>query len=181
MKKTNWLAIGTRAEKARATSSRQRGKEENYLGVLKEKVNEYKEKEPNHLKGFKNIDNLITIGNFLNNLQNDKEKISRYKNQLIEFLDKINTNPDISKKKLSTLVDHYLSDIFSYLVSEYSFYIKGDWFYSAQFFLIPDVVLMLVGLAKYYYYIPIFTILSVINNIRKARKAKKNGRYIDFY
>lgn len=156
-------------------------KEENYLGVLKEKINEYKQKEPFHLKGFINIDNLITIGKFLNNLQNDKEKISRYKNQLIEFLDKINTNPDISKKKLSTLVDHYLSDIFSYLVSEHSFIMKNDWFYRSQFILILDVILLIVGVAKYYYYIPIFTIISVFNSIRKTKKAKKNGRYIDFY
>lgn len=126
-----------------------------------------------------NFDNLLHIGEFIDNLK-PKSKYRNYKYQIINFLNVLNGNQNLNRKEIVAYVQEYLADIFVYLQSEHFFVDKFGWFWGAVFSLVLDLILILSGVARYYYYIPIFTILSLTKNLLKLKKAKKEGRFIDF-
>ncbi len=126
-----------------------------------------------------NTKSLIEIGKYIDNLK-PKPKYRNYKNQILEFLEKLEDNHDLTKEDVVILVQTYLSDLFLFLKSEHSFMDRHGWFWSSVFNLVLDIILIFIGITKYYYYIPIFTIIAVVKNILMRRKAKKEGKYIDF-
>ena len=126
-----------------------------------------------------NFDNLIYIGEFIDNLK-PKSKFRDYKYQIINFLNILLDNKNLSRKEIVVYVQEYLSGLFMYLHRKHSFVDKFGWFWTAVFTLVLDLILILTGVARYYYYIPVFTILSLSKNLYRQKKAKKEGRYIDF-
>lgn len=151
----------------------------NFKYILEEKVNIYKETEPAKYKKVIKIDTVLTIGRYLDSLK-PKSKYREYKYQILEFIDILQHDSNLTKREVVALVQNHLSGIITFLQSEHSFSVRNDWFWSGIFNLVLDVILILIGIAKYYYYIPIFTLIAIIRNMSKQKRAKKEGRYIDF-
>ena len=126
-----------------------------------------------------NFDNLLYIGEYIDNLK-PKSKYRNYKYQIINFLNVLNENQNLNRKEIVAYVQEYLVDTFSFLQRKHSFVDKFSWFWRSAFSLVFDLILILSGVAKYYYYIPVFSILSLTKNLFKLKRAKKEGRFIDF-
>lgn len=150
-----------------------------FINILEKKINKYKETEPIIYRQVININTLLNIGKYINNLK-PKSKYREHKHQILKFIDIIENEHGLTKREVVALVNKYLSGTFTFLQSEHSFSIKNDWLWSGVFNLTLDIFLIIIGIAKYYYYIPIFTITAVVKNVRKQKKAKETGRYIDF-
>jgi len=150
-----------------------------FVKILEEKVSRYKKSEPARYKEVINIDTLLNAGKYLDTLM-PQSKYREYKYQILEFIDTLEKEHGFSKKEIVALQQRYLSDLVIYLRSDHSFEEKHRWFWSGVFNLTLDVIFILLGIAKYYFYIPIFTIIAVARNVSKLKRAKKEGRYIDF-
>lgn len=150
-----------------------------FVNILEERVKRYKISEPAIYKEVINIDTLVNVGKYIDNLK-PKSKYREYKYQILEFIDALEKEHGFSKKEVVALIRKHLSGLVICLRSDHSFEEKHGWFWSGVFNLSLDVLLILVGIAQYYYYIPIFTIITVFRNVLKLKKAKKEGRYIDF-
>ncbi len=150
-----------------------------FINILEQKINRYKESEPTSYRKVINVDTLLNMGKYIDNLK-PRSKYREHKRRILKFIDIIENENSLTKREVVALVHKYLSGIITFLQSEHSFSIKNDWFWSGVFNLILDVILIVIGIAKYYYYIPIFTIIAVVRNVLKQKKAKEAGRYIDF-
>lgn len=150
-----------------------------FVEILEEKVSKYKKSEPAKYKEVFSIETLLGAGKYLDSLK-PKSKYREYKYQILEFIDILDKDHNLSKKEIVSLQQKYLSALAIYLRRDHSFEEKYGWFWSGVFNLALDVILIIVGIAKYYYYIPIFTIIAVIRNVSKLKKANKEGKYIDF-
>ena len=151
-----------------------------FINILNQKLDKYKKSKSHHYRKNQYIESLFNIGSYLNKIKKNRTKIKEYKLQIIKFTDILIDNPYLTEKEISDLVREYLYDIISFLKSEHSFVDRHVWFWSGIFNLVLDLILIIVGVAKYYFYVPIFTIIAVIRNILKLKKAKKEGRYIGF-
>ena len=125
-----------------------------------------------------NVDCVLNIGMFINDFK-PKSKYRDYKRQILEYLNVIEQSNTLSKKELEDLRRGYLSDIIIFLQSDHSFVEKNSWFWFGTFALVLDVILMIFGIAKFYYYVPIFTAISITRNVIKEQKAKRENRLID--
>ncbi|UBM61531.1 hypothetical protein LA303_08890 [Candidatus Sulfidibacterium hydrothermale] len=154
--------------------------DDQFIFILKDKINNIKNSEGsgNYIRII-NSGTLENIGRYIDNLR-PKSKYRKYKHQILEFVDILENNRNLSKKEVAELIQTYLSEIFIFLGSKHSFIDRYAWFSAGEFNLVLDAILIFVGIGKYYYYIPIFTITAVIRNILKQRKAKKEGKYLDF-
>jgi hypothetical protein len=150
-----------------------------YTKILEVKIESYKMVSDDIYKDIINIDTLLNIGKYIDELK-PKSKYRDYKYKILEFIDILENNHNLSKKEVVILVQGHLSDIFIFLESKHSFIGRHDWFWRSVFNLALDLLLILIGVAKYYFYLPIFTITAVIRNVIKLNRAKKEGRYIDF-
>ena len=150
-----------------------------FIEILEEKVSKYKKSEPARYKEVFSIETLFGTSKYLDSLK-PKSKYREYKYQILEFIDILDKDHNLSKKEIVSLQQKYLSALAIYLCNDHSFVEKHGWFWRGVFSLVLDVTLIIIGIAKYYYYIPIFTIIAVIRNASKLKKAKKEGKYIDF-
>lgn len=150
-----------------------------FVEILEEKVSKYKHSEPTMYREFFSIETLLGAGKYLDDLR-PKSKYRDFKHQILEFIDILDKEHNFSKKEIVSLKQEYLSGLVIYLLSDHSFAQKHGWFWRGVFNLGLDITLIIIGIAKYYYSIPIFTILSVTRNVLKLKKAKKEGKYIDF-
>jgi hypothetical protein len=126
------------------------------------------------------IDKLHDVGLYFVDLK-PKSKKREYKKSILNYFDElIAANKELSDKDIGHLNDRYLSSVFSHLNDKYDFLLKGTWIYIGIYGFIIDIVAYLIGIGKYYYYIPIFAISILIVRFIKERRAKKNGKLIDF-
>ncbi len=148
-----------------------------FLEILEEKVDYLKQHgNPLYDKTY-SFDNLIVIGTFINNLK-PKSKYRNYKLHILTYTDIISGNSNYTKKDIVRLVGMHIEDIHIFLMSKYDFRDRflGLWF--AIFILFIDLILILIGIGKFYYYIPVLTIFSLQNSICKYKKAKREGKII---
>lgn len=150
-----------------------------FARLLENKIIAYKEACGNTYDRLVNTETLIRIGDFIDGLK-PKSKYRDYKRQILEYLDTLSRTKTYERKEIVAITKEYLSDIFIHLESKHSFVGRHDWFWRGVFSVFIDVLLIITGIAKFYYYLPIFTTFSIIRNISKLKKAKKEGRYIDF-
>ena len=150
----------------------------NYLNELQEKVNRYKNSAPEMYLNFINIDTLVDAGRYIDNLK-PKSKYREYKKQILKFIDALEKDNTLEKKDIVELNRIYLNSLILDLKSEHGFKEKNDWFWAGAFNLALDLVLIVTGVAKYYYYIPVFTTIAVIRNIRRIKKSKRENKYLD--
>ena len=148
------------------------------MNILHEKVDRVKQYAPEMYLNFINIDTLINAGRYIDNLK-PKSKYRDYKHHMLLFIENLEIDNDLQKKEIVELSRIHLNSIILFLVSEHGFKQKDDWFWSGLFNLVLDIVLILTGIARYYYYVPIFTIIAVFRNIRQIKKAKKENKYLD--
>lgn len=150
-----------------------------YIKVLEGKIASYNKTCSATYEEIVDVDTLMNIGRYINELK-PKSKYRDYKYQILKFLEILERDDTLSKKQVVVIVQEHLSDLFILLKSKHSFIGRHDWFWRGVFNVALDVLLISIGIAKYYYYLPIFTAFAIIRNISKLKKAKKEGRYIDF-
>ena len=126
-----------------------------------------------------NIDTLLNVGKYIDELK-PKSKYRDYKYKILEFIDILEKNHNLSKKEVIILARRHLSGLFIFLEIKHSFIGRHDWLWRSVFNLALDWILILIGVAKFYFYVPVLTISAVIRNVIKLKRAKKEGRYIDF-
>lgn len=151
--------------------------DEEFLDLLKSKVDDIKSISQNRFK--KQLETLLRVGAFIDGLK-PRSKFRSYKKDMIEFLDHVKDHPDMDKDDYTQITQEKLSGLFSFLQVKYSFMYRDDWFWRGAFNLALDLFLFFIGLSKFYYYIPVFTIVSVVRNLNKIKKAEKAGKIIDF-
>lgn len=149
-----------------------------FIDILESKINESELLHSKYSEVF-GIESLMNMGICIDKLK-PKSRYRKYKYQILEFVDALNRQSNLEPKEVVELVDEYLNDIIIFLRRDHGFEVQNNWFYSGFINLFLDLILIVVGIAKYYYYIPLLTIISIIRNINKLNKAKKQGKYIDF-
>ena len=151
----------------------------NFLNLLQDKIERFKKNVPDIYKTSITVDTLLDAGRYIDVLK-PKSKYRKYKTQILEFLDVLENNYELSKRDIVELQSNYLSDLVIFLISGHGFQEKHGTFWKGVFSLGLDVILILTGLAKIYYYIPIFTIFTVLRGRLKTQKAKREKKYLDF-
>lgn len=151
----------------------------NFLNVLREKIDRLKKFAPERYESVINVDSLLIAGGYIDNLK-PKSKYREYKKEILEFVDTLERNSDLAKTEIVELIQKHLSPLTIYLKSEHGFQDKHGWFWSGVFNLGLDIILIVTGLAKHYFYIPIFTIIAVIRNLWKLKKSKTENKFLDF-
>jgi hypothetical protein len=150
----------------------------NFLNELQDNINRYKKSAPEMYLKFLNIDTLVDAGSYINNLK-PKSKYREYKKQILEFIDALTQDDTLEKKDIVELNRIYLNSLIIVLKSEHGFKEKDDWFWAGALNLALDLILIITGVAKYYYYVPVFTITAVIRNFRSIQRAKKENKYLN--
>jgi hypothetical protein len=149
-----------------------------FIDILESKINESELTHSKYNEVF-GIESLMNMGICIDKLK-PKSRYRKYKYQILEFVDALNNESNLEPREVVKLVDEYLNDIIIFLRRDHGFEVQNNWFYSGFINLFLDLILIVVGIAKYYYYIPLLTIISIVRNINKLNKAKKQGKYIDF-
>ncbi len=108
-----------------------------------------------------------------------KKIYRKCKRLMLEYLDRC-IREDLSnlsyKEKIeikSLYVDRIVTQI-----EHLGFRTRGYWVFFSLIGLFLDVLLMLFGIAKYYYYTPIFFILITYKQIKGIKKAKSLGKLL---
>jgi hypothetical protein len=127
---------------------------------------------------FIDIDTLFDAGKYINNLK-PKSKYREYKKQILMFIDTLEKDSNLEKKDIVELNRIYLSSLITFLMSEHGFKQKHGWLWSGVFTLVLDLILIFTGIAQYYYYLPILTVITVIRSIWKIKKAKTENKFLD--
>jgi hypothetical protein len=147
--------------------------------ILKKKEQALKDKFPQKYLNTINISQLIFIGEYLNEIK-PKSKSRKYKEYLINYLNEfIYSNKELSRLEIQKVKDNHLESLISYLRDFHDFYTNFLIFY-VYIILggLVDLFLFIIGLAKYYYYIPLFALLFLFFAIRKYKKLKKEGKIL---
>jgi len=150
-----------------------------FLVLLERKIDNFKNVGNQDYNKTINIDTLLNIGQFIDSL-NSKSKYMQYKPNILHTINYLSEESEMSNKEIVNLVESELSGLIVYLRSEYGFVSRYDWIWSSVFSLVFDLIFYVIGAGQYYYYVPIFTIISLTRNLLKRKKAKANGRFIDF-
>jgi hypothetical protein len=101
------------------------------------------------------------------------------KRLMLEYLDRC-IKEDLSvlsykeKRELKSLYIEKVSTNLGHL----GFRMGGYWMLFSLIGLFLDILLILFGVAKYYYYVPIFFIWITYKQIKGLRKAKKEGKLL---
>lgn len=152
--------------------------------LLKEKISILKEVLPSNYKEIVDLDNIYNVGLFLIEDENNVKirNNHKHKKQILLFFDELEKlkDNDLDARYLITLKHECLSGVGSYLSDKHNYVFIDNWTVIVIIFLVIDVVFAAFGLAKYYYYIPIFTIIYLVSKIIINRKAKKTGKYISW-
>jgi hypothetical protein len=151
--------------------------DEDFLSLLESRVQDAKSINKNKFK--KQLETLMRVGFYIDDLK-PKSKYRSYKKDIIGFVDYVNYHPDMDNDEYSRITQEKLSDIIIFLQSNHSFMFKNDWFWAGIFNFAFDLLLFILGLGKYYYYVPVFTIISIIRNIKRIKKAEKSGKILEF-
>lgn len=125
------------------------------------------------------LDTVLKMGNFIADLEPD-EKIEKHKKNIIDYL---NVFVDANQKYNETAIRLYRNKSLSstiYYLNDYDFYTKGTLgFVGILMGLVIDLILLLIGVAKFYYYIPIFTIVFFVRKLKKHYRLKKEDKILD--
>jgi len=81
-----------------------------------------------------------------------------------------------SYKELLQLQVKYIFPVTGSKLKKYGYAPKGGWLGGLIFILPVDILLWVVGLGKYYFYIPIISIPFVIGQLRRELKAKRENK-----
>ncbi|GET27683.1 hypothetical protein [Prolixibacter sp. NT017] len=150
----------------------------NFLNELQDSISIYKKSAPEMYLNFINIDTLVDAGNYINNLK-PKSRYREYKKQILKFVEVLAQDDTLQKKDIVELNRIYLNSLIIVLKRDHGFKEKDDRFWAGAFNLALDLILIITGVAKYYYYVPVFTITAVIRNSRSIQRAKKENKYLD--
>ncbi len=147
--------------------------------ILKKKEQALKDKFPQKYLNTINISQLIFIGEYLNEIK-PKSKTREYKEYLINYLNEfIYSNKELSRLEIQKVKDNHLEPLITYLRKYHDFHTNYLIFYGHIIFGgFVDLFLLIIGLAKHYYYIPLFVILDLFLAIRKYKKLKKEGKIL---
>lgn len=98
---------------------------------------------------------------------------------MLEYLDRCIKEDlsDLSYKEKLELKAVYISEVSSHL-GRLGFEVNRYWVFFIAAALVLDILLILFGIAKYYYYIPIFSIWITYKQIKGLRKAKKEDKLL---
>ncbi len=128
------------------------------------------------------FDNALKINSALCKFKpnrHQKKYIRNHKRTMLEYLDRciLEDLTNLSYRDKLEFKVKYVDEIASN-ISFLGFKIKDyvPFFIGAA--LVVDILLMIFGLSKYYYYIPLVTILVVYRQIKGMRKAKKEGKWL---
>lgn len=121
----------------------------------------------------KNIQQLIVI---LDEFK-PKSLIREEKRMICTYLDKLIklTPADVSKHDILLLRKQYIIPILNYKLDKYGYRIAGAWLYSILF-IIPIDIAIFYFLDKIIFFIPVFSLIALIEGLRKDYKAKKRHR-----
>ena len=140
--------------------------------ILKQK---YSEEFLNKIK----LSTVLKMSHFISdlesnpNVENHKENILNYLNEFIY------TSKKYSEREILLFRKEHLSPVV-YFLNDYDFYTKGTLgFVGILMGLTIDVILFFIGIAKYYSYVPIFTLIFFIQKVRKYYRLKKEGKILD--
>jgi len=141
-----------------------------YLG----KIQEQKwTKSHLELLKFENIKQLIII---LDEFK-PKSLVRDEKRMMITYLEKLleMSYTDVTKNDILSLRKHYIIPILNYKLDKYGYRIAGAWIYSL-IFVFPIDIGLIYFFGKIFFYIPIFSIIAIIEGLRKDFKAKRSHR-----
>jgi len=151
--------------------------DEQFLSLLQSRIQDIK--SSNNIKYERKLDSLLRVSSYIDQLK-PKSKYRSFKNDIIHFVDYLRLHPNIDKHNYFLKANERLSDLIVFLQSKHSFMYKDDWLLAGFYNLVFDIILFLVGLGKFYFYIPIFTIISIVRNVKRIKKAEKEGKILDF-
>jgi hypothetical protein len=126
-----------------------------------------------------NMSQLIYIGQYLNVIK-PKSKTRNYKEYLINYLNEfIYSNKKLNPLDIDYAKKEHLEPLLNYLSKYHDFSTNCLILYVyAALGAVIDFFLIIIGLAKHYYYIPVFTILFFLFALKKQRKLKKEGKIL---
>lgn len=104
-------------------------------------------------------------------IRTDKRGLLKYLYHFVEY--PINKH---SYKELLQLQVKYIFPVTGSKLKKHGYASKGGWLGGLMFVLPIDILLWIVGLGKYYYYIPIISIPFVVAQLRHELKAKRENK-----
>ncbi len=133
----------------------------------------------NYLKKIKLVE-VMKMGQFIKDLE-PKFRIREYKTLIISYLEIISSSKDeIDEKEIWKLIKEKLIPVINYLNTNHDFYARGSLIFTGLIIgILIDGILTIVGIAKYYYYIPFFTLFYATAKIRKYYHLKKQGKILN--
>lgn len=151
----------------------------NFKTVIQEKANFLYQKYPKEYLNKIKLDIVLTMGNFIGDLETNSE-IEHHKKNILDYLDKfVNASERFDKTEILFMRKQYLEPTVNFL-NKYEFYPKGYFvFVEALVGVGIDVVLFVTGLAKFYNYVPIFSIIYFVQKVRRYNRMKKEGKILN--
>ncbi len=155
--------------------------DKNFITLLEIKGQFLKERYSGHIIRSIYLDNAMKMGYALFDLK-PKSKMRENKKKLFKYLDiYVFAEKDkiFTDKEMAMNAGEHLHKLATSM-SDYGFRTKSYWFFLSLFGLALDGILTLVGIAKFYYYVPIFFIIVSYRLYKRERKAEKEGKLLRF-
>ena len=151
----------------------------NFDNILDKKKKALEDKYSSDYLETINLMQLMFIGNYLNGLK-PKSKIREYKQYLWDYFNQfIYSNKELDSIEIVNAKKEYLEPILSYLNKCHDFYTNNLLIYiRTTFGVILDLILIIIGIAKFYYYVPLFTLVFLLFSVIKQRKLKQQGKIL---
>lgn len=124
----------------------------------------------------KEFEQLVTI---LHGIK-PKSKTRDHKENVLSFLTLLINNLEMDEIEYKALKRKKLDLTIYFLYNHYGIHERNYFVHIMGITgLVIDIVLSLSGIAKYYYYVPIFMLIMLFLGIRKHRRLKKEGKILD--
>jgi len=129
-----------------------------------------------------NPNDLRRVARYIDQLK-PLSKMKGHKADLIEYLKRLQNLKEqekFNKTNITLAKQRSLENVLSFLNGSHNFYTGNFAIHSEAIIgLAVDIVLSLIGVAQYYFYVPIFMLIMLFLGIRKHHKLKKEGKILD--
>ena len=152
----------------------------NFKDILKKKEEVISKKYHMEYLEKINFQEVSRIGEYIAELK-PPSKHRKYKEAILNYINNFIHDSELyNETEIVKMKYEYLEETLVFLEGRHNFHRKKLFIYvKITYGIIIDLFLIFIGIAKYYYYFPLFTFLCLICSISKQRRLQKEGKILN--